>query len=70
MGFKRGEVYPSWRATASGETQLVNNAAEDAALGPEWDVPEAFTAPAAVPDAVAADATKKRGRKPKDTTEA
>lgn len=42
MSCKRGEVYPSWRYTAEGDSKLVHDAVEDDALGPEWDVPEAF----------------------------
>lgn len=68
---ERGTVYPSWRMTADGKTTLVNNEAEDDALGPEWDVPEAhngqvvdFDAPAD-PDVEVTPVKKKTRGRPK-----
>jgi hypothetical protein len=43
--------YPSWRYHASGARRIVENAEEDAALGPGWaSTPAAFLQPPPAPD--------------------
>lgn len=61
---KRGEIYPTWLQHPTGEQKLIHTAAEDAELGPEWDVPQAFAEGESddAPADATADAPKKRGR--------
>lgn len=46
---KQKQIYPAWRYHRTEEARVVKDAAEDAALGPEWkNTPAAFDAPEAV----------------------